>query len=339
MAEDVKAPAAEPSPAAIKVPHEPHAYAEWRQTGKLPKPEASATSEKQSDAGEESAEKGAPAPEAGDQQESKAKPRSNAETRLKELLDDLKRAGMSPAELKTFKREVQETKQPKAEPKVEKGPESPKKPKVDDFDTYEKYEEARDQYYEDLADYKAQQRLDQFRQEQKVEAAQQELNGKVEAARKRYGAEADSTIATTATEIFNDQKIPAAVKAVINDSPVLVDLLYVMGSKAEEFQEFLKLARSNPGAAIRKAVLVERLVSEELAKGGKSDAGAPDRDESGKFKQPPAKKVTEAPPPPREASGRGAVPPDEVESAAKANDFAAFRNAANRRDMARHKGL
>lgn len=40
------------------------------------------------------------------EQGQKAKPHGNAETRLKEILADLKKAGLSPSELKTFKREA-----------------------------------------------------------------------------------------------------------------------------------------------------------------------------------------------------------------------------------------
>ncbi len=349
---------AESSTATLEVPSDPHEYAEWRQSGKLPaakpapaekkpKAEASAASRESSAAGEESTEKHAPAPEAGKEKQEQAKPRGNAETRLQEILGDLKRAGLSPAELKTFKREQQAAQQaqPKAAPeKTEKpaGLEPPKKPKPDDFDSYDKYEEARDKYYEDLADFKAQKRLDEHLQKQRMEASQREMEGKLEAARKRYGDAVDNTISTSAGAIFNDQQIPAAVKALLNDSPVLVDLLYTLGSKEEDLNAFLNLARTNPGAAIRKAVLMESLINEELAGGGKAAAGSgePARDESGKFakQQAPAEKVTKAPPPPKEASGRASTPTDEVESAATANDFARFRSAANRRDMARFRG-
>jgi hypothetical protein len=91
---------------------------------------------------------------------------------------------------------------------------------------------------------------------------------------------------------------------------------------------------------------MEHLVSEELAKtpgasaGEKAGtAGTPVRDPaSGKFAPPPASKVTKAPPPPIETSGRGSTPPDPVESAATAKDFGRFRNEANRRDLARMRG-
>jgi hypothetical protein len=66
------------------------------------------------------------------------------------------------------------------------------------------------------------------------------------------------------------------------------------------------------------------------------------RGEDGKFKPAakpaPETKVSKAPTPPKEVSGRGTTPTDEVEAAAKNNDFTAFRNAQNRRDFERRKG-
>jgi len=309
----------------ITVPREAEAYAEWRQTGKLPARAPAQPEAKESAPSEKSESDTAPAAErGGQQQEKKARPRSNAETRLQELLEDLKRAGLTPAELKTFKRQMEA--QPARETAQE--PEPPKRPKLEDFDSYEKYEEAREKYFEELADYRAQQKLREYEQRQRELEAQRATQEKLNAAKTRYGETAVSTIARAAKEIFEDRAIPPVIKAIVNDSPVIADLLYVMGSQPEDFQEFVALAKTNPGQAIRKAVLLERLVAEELAK----SAVAPEAE------KPAAKKVTQAPPPPKEVSGRAAAPPDEIESAVTRNDFAAFRQAANRRDLARHQG-
>jgi hypothetical protein len=114
----------------------------------------------------------APASEAGkSDQEPK---RSNAETRLTELLADLKTAGLSPAELKTFKREVQQAAQPKATPETTVKPavaEAPKKPKIDDFKTIDEYEDAKDKYYEDLTEQRAKKLLADYRQEETQKAS------------------------------------------------------------------------------------------------------------------------------------------------------------------------
>jgi hypothetical protein len=351
MADDVNSPAVESSPAApaVEVPTDSAAYAEWRMTGKLPengkpKREAPATSNGSSAATEQDAEKSQLASEAGNSQQEK-RSRSNAETRLNEILADLKKAGLSPAELKSFKREAtKEIEQPKAVPETTAKPaglDAPKKPKADDFKTWEEYEAARDEYFENLADYKAGKKLEDWNAQHAQQAQAKELAGKFADAKKRYGDEAEGTITETAKTLWNDQKIFPAIKDLMGGSDVLIDVLYVMGSKPEDLDSFAQLARSNPAAAVRKFVLLEHLVAEELRKsnGSSSETDGTQRDESGKFtKSPPAKPPTSAPPPPREASGRSSVPPDEVERAGKEGDFTRFREAANRRDIDRRKG-
>lgn len=119
----------------IEVPRDGAAYAEWRQTGKLPEakptqPKGESAPPKESSAeGEEPKGKSAPASETGNKDQEKQKPpRDNAATRLNELLDDLRKAGLTPAELKTFKREVKEAEkaveQPKAAPEKTENPTS-----------------------------------------------------------------------------------------------------------------------------------------------------------------------------------------------------------------------
>jgi hypothetical protein len=340
---DVETPPAESSPAAPEpsteskpsaepgsIPTDPKGYAEWRKTGNLPSAESAPAKEKSAEAKAE--EKSAPAPEAGKPQQEK-KPRSNAESRLEEILSDLRTAGLSPSELKSFKREVRQE-QAKAAPEPPAKPPAPAVKKLEDYDSIEAY-------LEDLADHKANQRLEAYRAEEQQKAQRKATDEKLADADKRYGEGAATRIVSTAKSIFNDNAIPAAVRAMADDSPVLVDLMYVMGSDPNELDEFVSLAKSNPGAAIRKLVLVEKLVQEELAKGGTPKASgngdAPQRDESGKFL--PAKKTTSAPPPPRETSGRSSPPPDESETALRDGDFARFREVENRRDIARRKGL
>ena len=318
-------------------------------TGELPK-DSKPKGESAPPTSGDKPEKTAPAPEAGTKQEHKPR---GAETRLTELLDDLKRAGLTPAELKTFKREAKaaEAAVPaKAAPEQTENPaelKAPVKPKLDDFkgdDAWQKYEDARDKYYEDLADYKATQKIQEFRQDQQKQAAQQGVRQKMEEARTRYSndPEAVTTISSTARAITGDQQIPQVVKVLLNDSPVWPDLLYVMGSKAEELASFVEQAHADPGGAIRKIVLLERLVTDELAKGkpAASESGAAERDESGKFKaQAPAKKEPrEAPPPARELSGKGTAPPDAVDSAVKNNDFRRFREQQNAKELAARRG-
>jgi hypothetical protein len=326
-------------------------YQEWRKTGKTEAPVAEPKTPKADPAPAKESSETDPASETGTEKQEQRK-RSNAETRLKEILDDLKTAGYSPAELKTLRREAREAAKPaetkaaeKPAEKTETSPADPKapvKPKIEDFESYEKFEEAKDKYYEDLTDYRVE--LKERERETKARQAEQqkEVNSKLAEAKARYGDDAEKTIAESAKAVFNDKSVPSAVKALINDSDVMVDVLFTLGS---ELDEFVALAKSDPGKAIRKLVIMEGLVSQELGKSA-ATSEAVSRDESGKFvssketskEPPPAKKTTQAPPPPREASGRSGPPADEVETAAKVGDFATFRAAQNRRDIAARQG-
>jgi hypothetical protein len=219
------------------------------------------------------------------------------------------------------------------------------------YDTLDAYEAAMDKYESDLETFNQTQAENQ----QAVRAAQQTMHSKMQDASKRYGGEAVPTISATARTISGDKAIQPAVKAIIDQSPVMVDVLYVLGSKAEDLQEFIEQARTDPGAAIRRIVLTEQLVQAELKKGGTpassgaaADEGAagsdgqPVRGADGKFtgtKPPiPEPKVSRAPAPPHEVSGRGSAPGDVVESAVRNNDFGRFREEQNSRDLAKRKG-
>jgi hypothetical protein len=162
METEIKDVHADSSTAQLEVPRDGEAYSEWRMTGKLPEakpaqPKGDSAPPKESSAeGQQPKEKAAPVSETGKQDQERQKPpRDNAATRLAEVLEDLKKAGISPSELKTYKREAQkaieQVEQPKAEPKA--APETtanptelkaPTKPKQEDFKMYEEYEAAKD---------------------------------------------------------------------------------------------------------------------------------------------------------------------------------------------------
>lgn len=356
---DVLTPA-ESSPAVV--PTDPEAYARWRQTGELSAPgkpkEDSTPSHDPSAAAEEAARNTAPASEAGPSKQEPpraAKPRSDAASRLTELLEDLKNAGLTPAELKTFRKSAAveppaaETKSARPATEQTAEPKAPAKPQIGDFDDYAKYEKALEDWHEAMADYRVEKKLREYEAQRAQEASQRETQQKLDQAKQRYGVEAETTIRSAAKEILNDPAIVPPIKALISDSPVIADLMYVLGTgtKGDTLEDFVALSKSDPGAAIRKLVLLEHLVSQELThqpvKAAEKPAAVsePARGEDGKFVasgKPPAKPVTQAPPPPKEAGGAAAAPPDEVESAAKTGDFRTFRSAANRRDLAQRQG-
>lgn len=329
-------------------------------TGELPEPKPkaeSAPARKETPAeGARPAEKSAPASATGDSHQEK-KPKG-ADARLTELLNDLREAGLSPAELKTFKQTYrkQDTQQaappkPAAAEHTEKPAEltEPVEPKVNDFKTYDDYDAAMKNYNRELTAFEVQKAIRADRAQRAQEESMRSTNAKIADAAQRYGTEADTVIRATSRAFVNVQdgkvqwNIPPAVGDVIGGSPLWADLVYTLGSDATELQSFMELAKTNPGQAIRKIVTMEKLIEAELAKGGKSvgagnegDGAAPPRGEDGKFqKTAPDKRESKAPPPPAEVSGRGSSPPDAEAEAIRTNDFKALQRLENERDLKR----
>lgn len=349
---DVETPAAAPSPAApapppadepVSVPTDPEAYAEWRQSGKLPDPKPSKddSAPSKKSAGEEPG-KGAPVSDTG----SKRQDRGNAETRKEELNREIRellarrdslRHEVDSGGKKDVRAESSPARDVQAEPSPADAPKRPVKPKRDDYDSWEAYEAADDKYGEDLADWKAEQRIQQYAQRQQQEAQAKETKALLDEAKTRYGDEAEPRILDTARTVFDDQKVAPAIKAAMGRSDVLVDALYVMGSDPDELSSYLDLARKDPLEALRKWFTVEALVKQELAKGEKkAPAETPPRGPDGKFLQPA--KVKSAPAPPIELNGSASPPGDERERAADAGNFRSFKAEADRRDMLRFRG-
>ena len=105
------------------------------------------------------------------------------------------------------------------------------------------------------------------------------MRDRLDATAERYGANARGVIEKTA-KIFDDSSVNVVVKALLNDSPILTDLLYVIGGDGEKYAEFIEDARRNPAKAIRELVLLEDLTKQEL-KGAKAEM--PEKGPDGKF--------------------------------------------------------
>lgn len=326
--------------AAIEVPTNATDYATWRQKGTLPSKESKQPPKTEDSAASTTADEktveSAPASEADKavttHKKLTAKERSaQLDAEIAELNEKLaKRAELrkqvaQPDDKKTAAPSTAEAKDGKA----------PVKPKQEDFKTWDEYEEARDKYFEDLADHKAAKAIADDRAARQQEAAQKALQEKVDEGKQRY-PDFEKVVAPAAKALMSDPEIPDLVKLMINDSPVFTDLLYVMGSDPAELSDFLTLAKVKPLDALRKIAVSEELIRQELA--GKSEKR---RDADGKFKSDVVaeKKSTEAPPPPKEVGGRGAAAGDEVDQAFKNGDVRAFRAAQNRRDLERRKGI
>lgn len=357
---DVETPAAAPAPAApapaekpadsigpMSVPTEPEAYAEWRQTGKLPDtPDNSKPSKREAPASSKSvddkSEKVAPVSETGKQQG-----RPNAEDRIKQLASDRDSWKKRAEALEAGKKDATPDSSPgpakDAKADSSSAPEGlsrPVEPKQEDFDSWDKYKAAERQYIEDLAEFKAAELFEKRERQQQQKAQTQEMQKRLDEAKERYGAEAEPKIIETAKTVFDDKAVAPALKIAMGRSEVLVDALYVMGSDAEEFADYLQLAKSDPLEALRKWFTVEALVKEELGKGSSAkptEGAAPARGTDGKFlSDKPAKKL---PPAPRtELNGNASPPGDERERAVTKGDFRSFKADADRRDMARLRG-
>jgi hypothetical protein len=346
----------------------------WRDTGNLPKKADSATAKKESTQADSStAEKDKKvADTASDSATDKdSKPhlrtKEDSEKRFKEILDELKTLRQQNDDLKRGKtsdtRDAKQESQPAAEVKV-----PALKKFLDDFFTKA---ENKGKSYEDGVEAwttardveRGKQLEQQLRTQIAQEAAQKELDSRVAEAKKRY-PDFDERIQPAVKTITDDQQIPFAVKAVMNDSPVFVDLMYVL-AEPKALADLIQTAKTNPAAAIRKIVLTEQLVQAELAK-AKTSAGADGkdktategdgktRDASGKFvansdtSQSSKEKtdaaasepISRAPKPPTEVGGRATALTDDEEAALKASPGKltdSAKQAMMRRYAERHK--
>ncbi len=353
------------APETFEIPQDPQANLEWRKTGELPaasakaaKPKEDSTTSKPAspDKTGETAAASATAP-----QQEKAKRENSAASRLDEILADLKTAGLSPLELKTYKRQATAA---AADTPAKAAPETtvnlhglvePVMPLQSDlnadgtekYPTYPQLKAAEDKYFKDYVDFKMKLAVAEDRQLRAQEKQQEALLVKVADAKTRYGDQTEATLREATASIFSDQAISPVVKLMLNESAVLVDVMYVLGSKPEDLASFIDLAKTDPGKAIRKVAFLEQQVEQELSHGSAAAGSAKGeasqsagRDESGKFvsQNTPAKTKPAAPPPAEELSTRGSAAPDPKDAALRNNDFAAFKAIEDREDLAKRRG-
>ena len=295
----------------------PEQRAEFRKTGDLPKAPPKI---------EEAAPSSEPKPEEGE-----AKPAGDSEPPKVQEKKKAKTADERIAELEATIEKIRKGagKETKADPSPAPEPPKPEytrpKPTADDKDKdgdpkYKTYED----FVEDLADWKGEQRDAKNQREQQEQAQAKAFNSKVEEARGRY-ENFDEVVEPAANAIHSDAAISPVVKQMLRDSDVLPDFLFTLGNDSAELAKFVAMAKTDPGKAIRYIALTESLIKDEL-EGKNTPAG-----------EAPVKPKTQAPKPPSEAGGRAAAPPDALEAAAKANDFRLFKAEATRRQLARLK--
>ena len=320
----------------VSVPTNAEDYAEWRTTGKLPEKKSPSPKE----ASAPSKKTVTPDSEPGAQ-----KRQGNADSRKEELNREIRDLI---AQRDKVKQEVEAPAKKDVKPQAEPSPapadpKRPVKPKAEDFKTWEEVQAADAKYLEDLTDYKAEQKIQEYEQRQKQSAAAQAMQVRLNEAKSRYGDEAEPSILSTAKTVFEDKAVAPAIKTAIGRSKVMVDALYVMGSDQNELASFIDLSIKDPLEALRKWYTVEGLVTAELEKSAgkpepkpETNGNTPERDEDGKFI--PARIAKKAPAPPTELGGSSSPPGDERDRAAASGNVRAFMQDGNRRDIARWKG-
>lgn len=331
---------AESSPAPVESLELPRSgtpeYAEWRVSGKIPeKPQAESAPAK------ETTERSGAEPQTEQQEKPrfKSKTADDRKAELQREIEDLvKRKNQLKAEV-TPKAET-----PKVEPKPAEAQYTRPKPTVDDKtpDGKPKYATYED-FTEELADWKAEQRIAKAEQDRETAKQAEAFKAQVEEAKGRH--ENFDEVMGEAMPILAAANLPTEVLGRLNKSAVLPDLIYTIGGDAAELAKFTAMAKSDPGEAREYIAVMERLIKEELSKPQTPPKGA-----DGKFvktePEPPAKRGPESSPePPIEIGRRDAGTMNESERALSdhergdVNAFRRFKEAEDRKDLARRRGV
>lgn len=268
-------------------------FSKYRQDGEVParfKPAEPAESAP-ADTPEQTVDEPESAPDSDPEDTQEQPPKgSGAEKRIKQLLARVK--------------ELERSQQPAAKQDVPPAPspaqptQQPQytrpKPTRDDTnqDGSPKYGEYED-FVEELADWKAEQRIAIAEQRNAAQAQAKELTAKVVDAHARYGDAFDaSRDAFTKATLgpHGEPLIPIGILSMVSDSDILTDLVHKIGSDPDDLAKFVSLARTNPRQAMLHIALTESAIRADLA------------GETVSVKQPPAPPKTQAPKPPSPVS-------------------------------------
>jgi hypothetical protein len=271
---------------------------------------ASATPAKAAKPEEKHAEPGAA------KQEPKPKAKPSAEERISQLTAERKAAEDRATGLEERLRKLESAAQPT--PKVESKPkEPPKRPNPFTWKgTQEEFDKAMDEYEQ----YRDAQVAERTRQQQSQLETQKAMNEMLTQAAAKH-PDAKEKIIAAATEVMSD-KTPLFVKAFVNDSEVLGELLYTL-SDSTTLNNLLETAKTNPGKALRVLRDMELDVQKALSKPEVKAEAKPEE------KTPETK--PRAPKPPSEVGGRGAATEDAATAAARDGNFGAFDAEQKRR--------
>jgi hypothetical protein len=341
-------------------------YAEWRKTGNLqgkqdqPNTEASAASDtSERTTADDAADSAATQTQEQKEQQRREKRRPDVEQRFEEM------SRKHRDEVAQLRRELEEARKPKqtqAESSPARPAEQPQQPQ-----SYEQWrksfkasgwmegylKENPEATYEDaqfaMSEHVSDVRKGFETREQQLREQRQALDTQMAEARTRY-PDFDAVARPFADELYN--AAPVAVLAIVDNSPVMNDLLYTIAGDANTKADFLTACRTNPAKALRAVLTIERDIQAALGTGGTTtNTPAAVRNDKGQFTKTeespaPAKRGPEsAPPPPIEVGNRGNTPLDESERAfkdAESGDINAFRRwkqAEDAKDLRRRRGV
>jgi hypothetical protein len=306
---------------------------------KTEEPAASASSATETDSepkGKSAADAETATSQEKDKKERKPGEKKSAEERIAELT----------AKVKTLEEERERsrsTKAPEPPSKEEPKTESAKQPA-----TYAEWRKAfkpkewveqwakdnPDASYEDavsaLADFQSDVRFQYQQVEQLKEAGVKRSQAMLRKTVEKY-PDAEPKVKEAAKKIMQPE-IPAVIRALVDDSDVMTDLLYTL-SDEKTLANFLETAKTNPGKAVRVLRDMERDIEAAIEKPAAEKPGTKKTDKE----DTPAEPKPRAPKPPSEVGGRGTGHEDPSVAAARSGDFRTFEAEQNRRLQARFK--
>jgi hypothetical protein len=322
--------AAESSAAAVAEPEfnpadqhtwSPEQREHWNETGEQPvKPEkqesapaAPPAKEATSEPEGKTAAESETAPKQG-KKERKPGEKLSAEERIAQLTAKVR-------EMEERERSREAAPKPPSTTEPAKQPETPKRPNLATWKgTVEEYEAAMDAW----EDFRRKQVLQEFQQAEAAKAQSQKLQKELDDVKAKY-PDAQEKINKT-FESFAKVQFPGVIVAMLNDSEVLPELMYVLSDETTR-SNFIEAAQKTPGKAVRALAQME---ADIRAKQSSQRTEEPEKKEPKSSDEPKPR----APKPPSEVGGRGAAGEDELRTAAKANDFRGFEAEMNRRKFA-----
>jgi hypothetical protein len=299
---------------------------EWLKTGTLPesKTEDSAVESKQED---KSAQKVADDEPKFEQPKPEAKAKKPNQMGYSEL-----RQRVSELEARLARQEAPEPKEepaPKAEAKVEQERPKPTPQDTDDKGKakYKTYEE----YLEDLADWKAEQKLAAFRKEQAEQLEQSKQREQQDTASRQFTEQVNAVMERYPDfkEVALDTNLPVPQGGVVEQWILRLsaagdvtgaELLYHLAKNPDHLKAINDM---NPVDAAREMVLLEAELSGEEPAAEEQPKG-PNR-------------VSKAPPPVPEVGNRSAAGNDPIVSALNEGDFQKYREAMNEKELKKHR--